>query len=111
MERTRHGRSIGAGRIDRTKAEATSDDDMRRDLAEAGFDPNDPLTGLRPVVPVAAVRNKTGLSQERFAKALGIPVATLRNWEQGRTVPDPVARSFFKLVEDDPERAFKVLAE
>ena len=49
------------------------------------------------------------MSQDKFAKALGIPAATLRNWEQGRTKPDPVAVSFFRLVTVDPERALKVL--
>lgn len=33
------------------------------------------------------LRKKTGESQSRFAKRFGIPVATYRNWEQGRTRP------------------------
>ena len=63
----------------------------------------------RAVVPVAALRRRVGLSQDKFATALRIPVKTLRNWEQGRSRPDPVAMSFFTLVADDPNRAFKVL--
>jgi hypothetical protein len=32
----------------------------------------------------AAIRKRTGLSQAAFARQIGVPVATLRNWEQGR---------------------------
>ncbi|MFN4271587.1 MAG: helix-turn-helix domain-containing protein [Aliihoeflea sp.] len=42
-------------------------------------------------------------SQADFAALLGIPVATLQNWEQRRTEPDPVARTLIDLVFDDPE--------
>ena len=42
-------------------------------------------------------------SQADFAGLLGIPVATLQNWEQRRTEPDPVARTLIDLVFDDPE--------
>jgi len=55
-------------------------------------------------------REGAGLSQERFAAALGLPVATLRNWEQGRTNPDPAARALMRLVRHDPAHAFRVLA-
>lgn len=99
-----------AGKIDWAKVEATSEEDVRRHMAEDGFDPDKPFDGLREITPVATIRRRTGLSQEKFAKALRVPLATLRNWEQGRTLPDPAARSLLALVADDPERAFRVLA-
>ena len=99
----------GGGTVDRAKLEATTEEDIRRHMVEDGFDPDDPFKGLREVPSVAEVRAKSGLSQDKFAKALRIPVATLRGWEQGRRTPDPVALSFFTLVADDPERAFRVL--
>ncbi len=42
---------------------------------------------------VAALRRFVGLTQARFALAIGISVHTLRNWEQGRRQPDgpPIA--------------------
>ena len=97
------------GRSDKIKIAATTEADIRGHLAEDGYDPDRPLAGLRPITPVAVIRRSTGLTQDQFAKALRIPAATLRNWEQGRTAPDPVARSFFALVGDDPKRALKVL--
>ncbi|MDX7952777.1 helix-turn-helix domain-containing protein [Lichenihabitans sp. Uapishka_5] len=110
METTR-GRRLGPGRIDQARVAATTEADTRRHLAEDGFDPDTPLTGFRPVPSVAAVRRKAGLSQDKFAAALRIPVGTIRNWEQRRSVPDPAAQALLTLVDDDPERAFKVLAK
>lgn len=98
-----------SGRIDQAKAEATTEADIRRHMIEGGFDPDKPFEGLREIASVATIRKRTGLSQGAFAKAIGVPSATLRNWEQGRTPPDPAARSLLALVADDPERAFKVL--
>ena len=43
------------------------------------------------------------LSQGDFAALLCIPVATLQNWEQRRTIPDAVATTLIDLIFDDPE--------
>src|SRR3954453_17063425 len=59
---------------------------------------------------VKRTRARLGPSQEAFAAALDMPVATLRNWEQGRYDPDPAARAPIRLVSRDPEHALKVLA-
>ena len=37
-------------------------------------------------------------------------LATLRNWEQGRVLPDPAARSLLTIVARNPRAAFKALA-
>ena len=111
MEATRRGRPLGPGRINHQKVEATSEADTRRHMVEDGFDPDNPLQGLRPTIAPASIRARLGMSQAVFAKALRVPLATLQNWEQGRTIPDPAARSLLVLVNRDPERAFKVLAE
>ena len=109
MDKAR-GRTLGRGRVDRGKVEATTEDETRRHMVEDGLDPDNPLRGMRALVSVAALRHRVGMSQDKFATALRIPAATLRNWEQGRTLPDPAAQALLALVADDPERAFKVLA-
>ena len=38
---------------------------------------------------IKELRNLTGLSQISFAKRYGIPVSTLRKWEQGESSPAP----------------------
>lgn len=46
---------------------------------------------------VRLVRQKLGKSQTDFAMMIGVSVATLRNWEQGRRVPDGPARALLKV--------------
>ncbi len=102
--------AAGAHDVDRARIEATTEEDIRRYMIEDGEDPDAPIGTHKVVLPAAVVRKRTGLSQEAFAAAIGVPLATLRNWEQGRTLPDPAARSLLALVAADPERAFMVLA-
>ncbi len=108
MEKAR-GRTLGAGRVDLAKVEATMEEDTRRHMAEDGLDPKNPLAGFTPVSKVAEVRQKTAMSQDTFARALHVPVKTIRNWEQGRSKPDPAARALLAIVDDDPARAFEVI--
>jgi len=49
------------------------------------------------------VRRALGLSQEQFADVFGIPIGTLRDWEQGRAEPDQAARSYLQVIAHDPE--------
>ena len=51
---------------------------------------------------VAALRRFTGLSQEAFARALGISVHTLRNWEQGRRMPEGPALALLRIAARHP---------
>jgi putative transcriptional regulator len=52
---------------------------------------------------VRAVRTSYGLSQSRFAALMGISVATLRNWEQGRRRPEGSARVLLEVVAKHPD--------
>jgi putative transcriptional regulator len=58
---------------------------------------------------VAEIRNRTGLSQDRFAKAFHISPHTLRNWEQGRRVPEGPARALLLAISRDPEAVMRAL--
>lgn len=52
---------------------------------------------------VPAIRHHLGLTQERFAELLGISVATLRNWEQGRRRPEGAARVLLCVAARNPK--------
>ncbi|WP_413987832.1 helix-turn-helix domain-containing protein [Labrys okinawensis] len=58
---------------------------------------------------VKAIRERTRKSQPQFAKAFHIPIGTLRDWEQGRRVPDAPARVLLSLIDRDPETVEKLL--
>jgi putative transcriptional regulator len=77
-------------------------------LAAAKTDPDtQSLTGaqlkrMRRVPFARHVRWTFGLSQEEFAKAYGIPVGTLSDWEQGRIGLGQTARSYLKVIALQP---------
>ena len=64
------------------------------------------VSGLKLHIPrkvdVSAVRRKTGLSQAAFSGRIGVSPGTLRNWEQGRRVPEGPARVLLALLERNP---------
>lgn len=51
---------------------------------------------------VAALRAFVGLTQADFAKALGISVHTLRNWEQDRRRPEGPALALLRIAARHP---------
>ena len=57
------------------------------------------------------VRGRTGLTQAAFAARIGVPVETVRNWEQGKRSPRGPARALLKVIEEAPDAAFAVLAQ
>jgi putative transcriptional regulator len=53
-------------------------------------------------IDVSAIRKKTGLSQAAFARRIGVPVGTIRNWEQVRRSPQGPARILLALLDRNP---------
>ena len=58
-----------------------------------------------------SVRSRTGLTQAAFAARIGVPVETVRNWEQGKRSPRGPARALLRVLEEAPDTAFAVLAK
>ena len=54
------------------------------------------------VPSVSSVREKTGLSQLKFAALLGVSVRTLQEWEQGRRAPSGAARTLLMIAAKNP---------
>lgn len=55
------------------------------------------------------LRRKLGQTQQEFALMIGVSVATVRNWEQGRRRPEGPALVLLQVVEADPHAVFKAL--
>ncbi len=55
------------------------------------------------------IRENLGLSQNKFAKLLGISVSTLQNWEQGRRKPDGPAKILLNVAANYPEAVFNTV--
>ncbi len=70
---------------------------IRRGRLKAGR-----TTVFRPT-DVQAVRARLGVTQTEFALMIGVSVATLRNWEQGRRTPDGPALALLRVAAKNPE--------
>ena len=66
------------------------------------------VTEFRPA-DVRAVRAKLGTSQAEFALMIGVSVATLRNWEQGRRTPDGPALALLRVAARNPKAVIEAL--
>lgn len=98
--------------VDWKQVHATTEEDIRRHMIEDGEDPDAEIdwSKARIVVGAATVRRKLQLSQTAFATLINVPVASVRNWEQGRARPDAAAQSLLLVLWYEPEAAMRALA-
>jgi len=72
-------------------------------------------TGMRVTVvdvpDVRAIRKSLHMSQQRFAMSFRIPLATLKNWEQGRRHPDAPAAAYLLAIRRRPKEIMEAVAE
>lgn len=59
---------------------------------------------------VRKIRMKLGLSQSEFALLIGVSVATLQNWEQGRRRPEGPARALLRIAATHPDAVMDALS-
>lgn len=74
---------------------ATTDEELDRAVAARRF---------------RLIRSSHGLSQAEFARILHVPAESLRDWEDGRRLPDPAALALLTVFDNEPEafaRAFE----
>lgn len=62
------------------------------------------------MIRTRGLRHRDGLSQAEFAKAYGIDLRTLQDWEQGRTVPAGPARTLLRVIEANPKAVREAVA-
>ena len=118
MARYSAGRARRKARAHRKVVTATTEADIVRqavadgtETAAENFETALRQGQLRVVRPldVAVIRARTGLSQDRFARAFQISPHTLRNWEQGRRAPEGPARALLLAIDRDPKALMRAL--
>ena len=82
---------------------------MEEALAHSGGEGKVAQVHTIEVPDVRAVRDALGLSQQAFASAYRIPLATLKGWEQGRRHPDATASAYLAVIARLPQQARDVL--
>ena len=86
---------------------------MPKKMTKAGQDLLDDVLAIKADAPaktwtpeqllVMSVRKQLNKSQRAFSKLLGVPVGTIRDWEQGRKQPDSAATTLIKVAQKNPE--------
>ena len=88
--------------------------DTEIDAAALSDPDNPPLTPerqarLKRVPPVKVMRRAMHLTQEDFSARFLIPLCTLRDWEEGKSEPDPATRAYLTVIARDPEAVRRAL--
>lgn len=105
---------LPSDKTDWGRLDTMTDDEV---VAAARSDPSaQPLTPeqlakMRRVPRVRVVRQQLGMTQAEFADAFHLPITTLRDWEQHRSVPDAPARALLLAIERNPKVMRKLLAD
>jgi putative transcriptional regulator len=81
-----------------------------RKIARGEADPASFQVHIPENLDVQKIRKALNLNQEAFALRFGIPLATLRDWEQKRRKPEVAARILLKVIEKNPDAVTDALA-
>src|SRR5262252_7791200 len=106
--------NLPADKTDWARIDAMTDEEV---MAAALSDPDaQPLTReqlakMRRVSRVKVLRQRLGMTQVEFAQAFHLPITTLRDWEQRRSMPDAPARALLLAIEREPEVMRRLLED
>jgi putative transcriptional regulator len=82
-----------------------------RDGQEFPLQPDSLVPATVGLPAVRDLRRRARLTQQQFAEKLGVPVETIRNWEQGKRAPRGPARALLAVIAHDPDTVFAALAK
>ena len=101
--------------IDWALSDSVTDEEIERQVAEnpdaAPLVTDEELDRAEFGSRVRRLRQKLNLSQPAFAERFQIPVASLRDWEHGRRMPDAATRAYLIVIEREPEAVQRALGE
>jgi len=69
------------------------------------------LARAQRVPKVGALRRRMNLTQEEFAERFGLPLGTVRDWEQGAHRPDRAAQVLLRVIAKDPDAVVRALRQ
>jgi putative transcriptional regulator len=104
---------VSSTKTDWARLQAMTEEEIE---ANAPSDPDNPpltaeeLARMRRVPDPRRIRERLKLTQEQFAEKFEIPLGTLRDWEQGVSLPDRAARTLLRVIEQDPDAVINALA-
>ncbi len=67
------------------------------------------LRRMKRTPQIRVIRRALGLTQEEFSLRYRIPLGTLRDWEQGRAIPDQPTQAYLTVIARNPEGVQRAL--
>ena len=101
-----------AQKSDWARVDAMTDEEAE---ANALSDPDNPpitaaqLARMRRVPNPREIRDQLHMTQEQFSAAFGLPIGTVRDWEQGLKQPDSAARTLLRVIAHNPDAVIEAL--
>ncbi len=102
------------GRTDWARLDAMTEEEIE---ANALSDPDNPpltdeeLSRMRRVPNSKEIRTHLNLTQEQFAERFHLRLGTIRDWEQGKKMPDSAARVLLRVIEQNPDAVVRALEQ
>jgi putative transcriptional regulator len=78
-------------------------------IARGEADPKTYRVHVPAEVDVRKIRTRLKLSQAEFSARFGLPVATVRDWEQNRRQPEGPARVLLQVINKEPQAVTRAL--
>lgn len=98
---------LAAAKLAHVEAPSIADyDELRRAMRLQGINVHELVPRS---VDVRALRHRLNISQEDFAARYCLDVATVRNWEQGRTNPEGPAAALLQAIDSDPDQFLELM--
>ena len=91
--------------VDHARLDAADGAEIARQIAA-----DDAVATAAAAAHIRGLRTRTGLSQAAFARRLNVSVETLRNWEQGKRLPQGPAHALLRIIAKAPDTAMAALA-
>lgn len=79
-------------------------------ISHAKGEPSQVIEHKPQALDVKRIRQKTGMSQQKFCATFGISLGTLRHWEQGLRTPRGPARVLLQVMDQNPKAVIDALA-
>jgi len=98
--------SKASGQFDWSRFDALTDEEVHAAaLADPDAQPwtEEQLAKAKRTPRVKIIRRVLKLTQEEFSQQFGIPLGTLRDWEQGRSEPDAPGRAYLTVIARKPD--------
>lgn len=79
-------------------------------ISHAKGEPSKVVEHKPQALDVKGIRQKTGMSQQKFCATFGISLGTLRHWEQGLRTPRGPARILLQVMDKNPAAVIQAIA-